>query len=292
MGWLRLENEVCVVTGALGGVGQEICREFARNGARPVLLDLDGEETKTTAAAIGAEHGVETAGFGVDVTDEESVQRAVDATMARFGKIDVLVNTAGILRYAPMEDLPLGEWQRVLDVNLTGYFLAGQRFGREMIKAGGGRLVHVSSVMARFPETYSGAYSPSKAAVNALSRMFAVEWGPYGVRSNCVVPCFVKTPLTEEFYQDPEVEHGRARLTALGRIGKAEDIANVVAFLASPRSDDVTGAEIEVDGGFSDKMGDLVAKKGGRRSSALDWMSDHGIPSWSEEAGVAPGERR
>ena len=169
--WLKLEGDVCAVTGALGGMGVEICREFARNGANVVLLDLDEEKVKAAAADLAAEFGIHAEGYKMNATDEAEVQAAVDATIADFGR-----------------------------VNLTGYFITSQRFGREMIKAGQGRLVHISTVASHSPETFSGVYSSTKAGVNMMSKMLAAEWGPYGVRSNCVEPCFVKTPMSASFY--------------------------------------------------------------------------------------------
>lgn len=285
--WLRLEGDVCAVTGALGGMGTEICREFARNGANVVLLDLDEARVREAAAALGEEFGVHAEGYRMDATDEQSVQDAVDATIRDFGHVEVLVNTAGILRFAPMEDLPLSDWEATVKVNLTGYFITSQRFGREMIKAGKGRLVHISTVASHSPETFSGAYSSTKAGVNLLSKMLASEWGPYGVRSNCVEPCFVKTPMSADFYSDPEVERSRSRLISTRRIGEVTDIANAVMFLASTRSDFTTGAEIKVDGGFSNMMGDLTAKPGGRRAYAESYLKAHDVELWSDASGVA-----
>ena len=230
--WLKLEGDVCAVTGALGGMGTEICREFARNGANVVLLDLDEDKVKAAAAGLSEEFGIHAEGYRMDATDEQSVQDAVDATIRDFGHVEVLVNTAGILRFAPMEDLPLSDWEATIKVNLTGYFITSQRFGREMIKAGRGRLVHISTAASHSPETFSGAYSSTKAG-------------------------FVKTPMSADFYSDPEVERSRSRLIATRRIGEVSDIANAVMFLASPRSDFTTGAEIKVDGGFSNMMGGL-----------------------------------
>ena len=261
--WLKLEGDVCAVTGALGGMGVEICREFARNGANVVLLDLDEEKVKAAAADLAAEFGIHAEGYEMNATDEAEVQAAVDATIADFGRVDVLVNTAGILRFAAMEDLPLSDWEQVLNVNLTGYFITSQRFGREMIKAGQGRLVHISTVASHSPETFSGVYSSTKAGVNMMSKMLAAEWGPYGVRSNCVEPCFVKTPMSANFYAD------------------------AVMFLASKRSDFTTGDAIKVDGGFSNMMGDLTAKPGGRRAYADNYLKNKGVELWSDESGVA-----
>lgn len=274
--WLKLEGDVCAVTGALGGMGVEICREFARNGANVVLLDLDEEKVKAAAADLAAEFGIHAEGYKMNATDEAEVQAAVDATIAGFGRVDVLVNTAGILRFAAMEDLPLSDWNEVINVNLTGYFITSQRFGREMIKAGQGRLVHISTVTSHSPETFSGVYSSTKAGVNMMSKMLAAEWGPYGVRSNCVEPCFVKTPMSASFYADPEVEKSRSRL-----------IANAVMFLASKRSDFTTGDAIKVDGGFSNMTGDLTAKPGGRRAFADNYLKNKGVELWSDESGIA-----
>ena len=223
----------------------------------------------------------------MNATDEAEVQAAVDATIANFGRVDVLVNTAGILRFAAMEDLPLSDWNEVINVNLTGYFITSQRFGREMIKAGQGRLVHISTVASHSPETFSGVYSSTKAGVNMMSKMLAAEWGPYGVRSNCVEPCFVKTPMSASFYADPEVEKSRSRLIATRRIGEVSDIANAVMFLASTRSDFTTGDAIKVDGGFSNMMGDLTAKPGGRRAFADNYLKNKGVELWSDGSGVA-----
>ena len=284
--WLNLEGEVCAVTGALGGMGVEICREFARNGANIVLLDLDEEKVKKAATALSEEFGIHAEGFRMNACSEDEVQAAVDATIAAFGRVDVLVNTAGILRFAPMEDLPLSDWNDVINVNLTGYFITSQRFGREMIKAGRGRLVHISTVASHSPETFSGVYSSTKAGVNMLSKMLAAEWGTYGVRSNCVEPCFVKTPMSASFYADPEVEKSRSRLIATRRIGEVSDIANAVMFLASTRSDFTTGDAIKVDGGFSNMMGDLTAKPGGRRAFAENYLKGRGVDLWTDEAGV------
>ena len=268
--WLKLEGDVCAVTGALGGMGVEICREFARNGANVVLLDLDEEKVKAAAADLAAEFGIHAEGYKMNATDEAEVQA-----------------TAGILRFAAMEDLPLSDWEQVLNVNLTGYFITSQRFGREMIKAGQGRLVHISTVASHSPETFSGVYSSTKAGVNMMSKMLAAEWGPYGVRSNCVEPCFVKTPMSANFYADPEVEKSRSRLIATRRIGEVSDIANAVMFLASTRSDFTTGDAIKVDGGFSNMMGDLTAKPGGRRAYADNYLKNKGVELWSDESGVA-----
>lgn len=130
-------------------------------------------------------------------------------------------------------------------------------------------MVHISTLLSKFPETYSGAYSVTKAGVNMLSRQMAAEWGQYGVRSNCIMPSLVKTPLSENFYKNKEIEEKRKDITASKRIGNLDDIANAVLYLASDRSDYTNGTELAVEGGLGVMLGDQIAKPGGRREYAV-----------------------
>ncbi|ANZ60431.1 2-deoxy-D-gluconate 3-dehydrogenase [Secundilactobacillus paracollinoides] len=266
--WLGLTGKVCVVTGAVGGMGTKICAEFAKQGANVVLVDLLADKVTAYATDLAAKFGVKTLALTCDTTAETQVDAAVEQVVATFGRVDILVNTAAILRFSPLEDLRLDEWQTALNINVTGYFLMAQRFGKQMIKQRKGTMVHISTVASYFPETYSGAYSTTKAAVNMLSKQIAAEWGQYGVRSNCILPCLVKTPMSESFYADPDVESGRTRLVASRRIGTLDDIANSVLYLASDRSDYTNGAELAVDGGIGIMMQDMIPKPGGRRGYA------------------------
>lgn len=267
--WLGLEGKVVVVTGAVGGMGKTICEEFAKQNSKIVLLDLFKDKADEYAKYLEDTYGVETLSLAVNTTKEDTVDTAVEAVKEKFGRADILVNTAAMLRACPLEDLPLDEWRQTIDVNLTGYFLVSQRFGRLMIEQKYGNMVHISTIASVFPETYSAAYSPSKAGVNMLSRQLAAEWGEFGVRSNCIQPCFVKTPLSEAFYADPQVEKGRKALTANKRIGNTLDIANAVLYLASDRSNYTNGHELRVEGGFGIMMGDQTPKPGGRKAFAV-----------------------
>lgn len=268
--WLNLENDVVLITGALGGMGRKIANDFAEQKANLVLVDLNEETAENYAKELADTYGVKAKGYACNSTVEEQVDQLVTDVVAEFGRIDVLVNTAAILKFCLLEELPLEEWKQVIEVNLTGYFLMSQRVGRRMIEQQSGRMVHISTIASISPETYSGAYSPSKAGVNMMSKQVAAEWGQYGVRSNCVLPCFVKTPLSTKFYEDEEVEEGRKRMTANRRIGDVQDIANAVLFLASERSGYTNGEELRVEGGFGIMLGDLVPKPGGRRQYAID----------------------
>lgn len=268
--WLGLESDIVAITGALGGMGKEFSRAFAGQKANLVLIDLNENACQEYADQLSKEYGVEAIGIGCNTTNEKQVDAAVELVRQQFGRCDVLVNTAAILRFSPLEDLPLDEWNQTVNVNLTGYFLVSQRFGRLMLEQKSGRMVHISTIASRFPETYSGAYSPTKAAVSMLSRQIAAEWGEQGIRSNAILPCFVQTPLSEKFYEDKAVEEGRKRMTASRRIGNLSDIANAVLYLASSRSDYTNGGELTVEGGYSVMIGDLVPKPGGRRQYAID----------------------
>ncbi|MGM0237702.1 SDR family NAD(P)-dependent oxidoreductase [Enterococcus sp. AZ103] len=268
--WLDLAGDVVLITGALGGMGRKIANDFAEQGANMALVDLNKEATAAYAKELANTYNVKAEGYACNSTVEEQVEALIKDVKADFGRIDVLVNTAAILKFSPLEDLPFDEWKQVIDVNLNGYFLISQRVGQVMIEQQGGRMVHISTIASISPETYSGAYSPSKAGVNMMSKQIAAEWGQYGVRSNCILPCFVKTPLSTKFYEDVEVEEGRRRMVASRRIGDVQDIANSALFLASKRSDYTNGHELRVEGGFGIMLGDLVPKPGGRRQYAID----------------------
>lgn len=266
--WLGLNDKVVVVTGAAGGMGSKISEEFAKQGAKLVLIDLNIDGANKVAEQVKKDYNAEAIAVKVNTTSEEEVEAAVKQTVDTYGRVDVVVNTAAILPSVWMEDMSLEEWQSALDVNLTGYFLISQRFGRIMLKQKKGTFVHISTVASNIPETYSGAYSTSKAGVNMMSRQMAAEWGQFGIRSNCVMPCFIKTPLSADFYKDPEVEQGRKALLANRTIGETIDVANAVLYLASDRSNMTTGFELAIDGGYSIMMGEMTPRPGGRRAYA------------------------
>ncbi|MDE1180542.1 SDR family oxidoreductase [Paraburkholderia sp.] len=259
--WLALDGDVCVVTGAAGGIGSAIAAVLGSAGARLALLDRDEEKCVALAQSLDA-RGIEAIAVACDIGDIDSVQGAVESVDAAFGAADVLVNNAGLLRPGGIEEIALDAWNAMLRVNLTGYMLCSQKFGRGMLERGAGSIVHVASIAAHHPQTWSGAYSPGKAAVSMLSRQIAAEWGGRGVRSNAVCPGMIRTPLSESFYAQGDIERRRSAMTASRRIGKPDDIADVVAFLASRRASYVNGAELIVDGGLDSMLMDLVPRPG------------------------------
>lgn len=257
--WLGLSGKVAVVTGAAGGMGRAMASGFAAAGAAVALLDRDAAGCEALAAELA---GTRTLALGCDTADEASVRAAVEAVAARLGPPDILVNNAGVLRPGPLASLPVSEWNALLAVNLTGYLLCAQAFGRGMAERGSGALVHIASIAASNPQPRSGAYSPSKAAVAMLSRQLALEWGPSGVRSNAVSPGFIRTPMSEGFYAAPGVKERREAMLPSRRIGTPADIADAVLFLASPRASYVNGAEILVDGGLGTALMELTPRPG------------------------------
>lgn len=244
MGWLELAGKTAVVTGASGGLGGAIARAFAAEGARVFALGRNRAALDDLAGGIGATAVV------CDVAQPEAIAAAA-STVEAAGGADILVNCAGIPGAGALETLAPAQWAQLLAVNLTGPMLASQAFGRAMIARGAGAIVHVGSLVGTAPQAGGGAYSVSKAALAMFSRQLAAEWGPLGVRSNVLSPALVRTPLSEKFYADEGVRTRREAMVPLRRIGRPEDIAEAVLFLASARASYITGQEILADGGLS-----------------------------------------
>ena len=255
--WLGLTGRTAAVTGGGSGIGQGCALALARAGVTVWALDRDESALADTAQQAAAEGTVVT-GLACDVTDGESVRRA--ATTA--GAVDILVNAAGIGRPGALLEVSAEDWQRVLDINLTGYLTTTQAFAPAMVERGAGSLIHVASISSRNPQPGSGAYSASKAGVALMSQQLAYELGPSGVRSNTVSPGLVRTPMTEAYYQAPGVAERRDAAIPLRRVARADDIADVVVFLASDRARYVTGADITVDGGFAATLMGTVPRPG------------------------------
>lgn len=259
--WLGLAGMTAVVTGAAGGMGRAIALSFVAAGASVALLDRDAEGCSQLAAQINGAGG-RAAPFGCDTASQASIAAAATGVRRDLGGVNILVNNAGILRPGSLADIGLEQWNALLAVNLTGYLLCAQAFRPSMLAAGGGALVHIASVAASNPQPRSGAYSASKAGVAMLSRQLALEWGPEGFRSNIVSPGFIRTPMSESFYQAPGVKEQREAMVPSRRIGTAQDIADAVLFLASPRASYVNGGEILVDGGVDQVMMELAPRPG------------------------------
>ncbi|MBS0499350.1 MAG: SDR family oxidoreductase [Burkholderiaceae bacterium] len=261
--WLGFENLVCVVTGAGGGIGAEVVRQLLASGARVALLDLD--RARAAAVADGADR---TMVLACDVTDANSVHAAAEAVRNTWGPAAVLVNNAASLYADALMDIAVDKWNRLLSVNLTGYLLCAQVFGRQMRERGGGAMVHIASISGAIPQPYSGAYSVSKAGVKMLSQLLAAELGEHGIRSNVVSPAMVRTPMSEGIYTQDAVRRQRERMVPLGRISTPADIAGAVLFLASERAGYISGQDILVDGALTQNWLGLVPRPGFQKEDA------------------------
>lgn len=258
--WLGLAGRVAVVTGAGGGIGRATAVALATAGCRVGLIDRAADTLAGTRAEIDA-LGREAVVLDCDVSDPAGVADAARRGLDALGPADILVNNAGVLRPGPLASLAVAEWNALLAVNLTGYLICAQEFGRQM-HGKGGALVHVASIAAGHATGCGGAYSVAKAGVVMLSRQLATEWAPHGIRSNCVSPGMIHTPLSQAFYDQPGATERRAATIPSARIGQPGDIANAVLFLASPRSAYVNGDEIVVDGAFTRNLMSFIPRAG------------------------------
>ncbi len=243
-----MKDKVCVITGAARGLGEAIARLFHHEGARLALWDLNGEAAARLAASLDAS-GTRALAQRVDVTAEAEVQAAMDAAVGHFGRIDVLVNCAGIIKHAPIEKLSLEDFESVLRVNLTGTFLACRAVVPVMKKQGGGKIVNIASLGGRTGRPGVGVnYAASKAGVIALTQTLAREAGPAGIYANAIAPGPILTELTKVV--GPAVFATWNAGRAVNKDGLPEDVAQAALFLASDRSDWITGVTLDINGGI------------------------------------------
>jgi NAD(P)-dependent dehydrogenase (short-subunit alcohol dehydrogenase family) len=233
------------VTGGGGDIGAAIGVRAAQAGYRVALVDQDGNRARERAAAIAG-----AVGLACDVTDEASVHAALDAAQAAFGTVpDLVVNCAGTARFKPLIDQTLDDFRRVLDVNLVSGFIVGQAAARRMAQRGSGSIVNITSINGITPAPNSGAYAASKAGLAALTELMAVEWGPMGLRINAVAPGFIDAGLSAPFFANQTVRDLRCLAVPSRRLGRSEDIAEAVIFLASDAASYINGHQMVVDGG-------------------------------------------
>jgi 3-oxoacyl-[acyl-carrier protein] reductase len=244
----RLKDKVCIVTGGAQGIGLATALKFANEGAEVVVWDLTQagiDEAVRQCQAAGAQ----AAGFVVDVTRREMVDAAVAGTTERFGRIDVLVNNAGITKDARLQKMTLAQFDSVIDVNLRGVFHCAQAVAGTMVAQGYGVILNASSVVGLYGNFGQTNYAATKFGVLGFTKTWARELGPKGVRVNAVAPGFVMTHILDTI--PPNVLDGIKQRVPLQRLGTPEEIANVYAFLASDEASYVNGAVIEVSGGMS-----------------------------------------
>lgn len=244
----ELANRCAVITGGARGIGAAIARCLAREGARIVLADQLLGPLDETAASLEAE-GAEVLVVRLDVRDRASVARALDAAVARFGTLDIIINNAGVGPIAEFFELTDEHWQLALSTNLLASFIVAQEGIRRMERKEGGRVVNIASLAAHTANSGQAAYAASKAGVLALTRAMAFELGRLGITVNAVSPGPIETDLSRQMLTS-EARQAREQRIPLGRLGKVEEVAEVVAFLASPRAAYINGQVVVVDGGL------------------------------------------
>jgi NAD(P)-dependent dehydrogenase (short-subunit alcohol dehydrogenase family) len=248
-----LTGRVAIVTGAGSGIGAVFAEALAEAGADVVCVGRRVAPIERTAGRI-RELGRRALAIEADVSDEGAVVRLVAQTVSEFGRLDIMVNNAGVGVACPPEELTLADWQRTINVNLTGVFLGAREAARAMLAAGnGGRIINTASILgtvASQPIAASG-YAASKGAVINLTRDLAVHWAPHGILVNAIGPAYFPTEMTQGAFDSPEFVRAIEQRTPLGRTGELEELKGIIVFLASDASSYVTGQTIYVDGGWT-----------------------------------------
>jgi len=244
-----LKGKIAVVTGAARGLGREIALALAQNEAALVLSDIEYPED--TAEAV-QETGARWMAVQADITDEDQVKTMAERAASEYGKVDILINNAGVsqLSYTATEDLSKKEWDTIIGINLTGTFLCCKNVGKGMITGGGGSIINIATTAGITGVPRAPAYSASKAGVILLTKSLALEWARYQVRVNAVAPHYLETPLTEELRASEKIYASLVKQIPMGRFGKPSEMIGAVLFLASQASTYTTGTVIVADGGY------------------------------------------
>ena len=247
---MRVAGKVALISGGARGIGGAAARLLAREGAAVVIGDLLEDEGRATESQI-TNSGGRALFVSMDVTIEEDWRRAIGAAVRAYGKLDVLVNNAGISGRTTVEETSADLWDRVMAVNAKGVFLGTKLAIPVMRRAGGGSIINISSIYGLVGSDSGVSYHASKGAVRIFTKSAAIQYAKDGIRVNSVHPGFVDSPMTESHHALPEIREARLAATPLGRMGLPDDIASGILYLASDESSFVTGSELVIDGGMT-----------------------------------------
>ena len=248
---LRLDNKIALITGSDSGIGQGIAKAFAESGADVVVTWRSDREGADETARMVTDAGRQALVMQADVADADSVDALFAALDKRFGRLDIMVNNAGIGERGAVHDLPFDSWMRVLNVNLNGTFRCSQLAARRMLKQGdGGRIINITSVHQEACSGTGAAYNASKAAIRNLTRTQAIELGPHGITVNVIAPGMIVTPMNQRAIDDPDYLAWASEQIPARRAGYPADIASMAVFLASDVASYCTGSTFFVDGGW------------------------------------------
>ena len=246
---MNLEGKVAIVTGGAQGIGKGIVERYVKENAKVAIFDIDKDMLEATESEMKS-RGVDVITFTVDVLSKEQIFNAVNAVADKWGHIDILVNDAGICPWADFLEIPEEDWDKVMGINLKGYFLMSQAVGRIMSKQkDGGSIIHMSSVNGLAAEAQIAHYNVSKGGINMLTMSMALELAKYNIRVNAICPGFIDTRLNRSDIENEEWLKEYLKTIPMGRVGKPSDIASAAFFLASDDSAYITGHLLVVDGG-------------------------------------------
>ncbi|MDP2909958.1 MAG: SDR family oxidoreductase [bacterium] len=248
---MRLQNKVAIITGAGSGIGQATAILFAKEGAKVIIADWS-EGGEKTANQI-KENGGEAFFIKTDISNSKNVADMMKFCLKKFGRIDALVNNAGIVKFGPLHETTEKDWDQVLDVNLKGIFLTSKEAIPHMLKGGKGKIINIASIAGMVGFDKIGPYCASKGGIIALTMEMAIEYAPNKINVNCIAPGIIKTAMTGDMLNDPATKQSFDASTPYPRLGEPEDIAYAAIYLASDESDFVTGAVLVVDGGWTAK---------------------------------------
>jgi NAD(P)-dependent dehydrogenase (short-subunit alcohol dehydrogenase family) len=244
---MRLKNKIAIITGGGTGIGLSCARLFCKEGARSVIFGRRADRLDEAVAEIG---NTAQAVSG-DITRNEDIKRLVETTVNTYGRVDILINNAGVFTGAPVHEMQDSDWDATLNINLTGVFKLTREVLPHMMQQQSGSLIHISSILGLVATPNVAAYNTSKGALNQFSRSLAVEYGSSGIRSNAICPGLIATEMTEELMSNKELMQEWSKNYPIGRFGQPDDIAQACLFLASDESSFVTGTLLPVDGGYT-----------------------------------------